>query len=116
MFCTEYWTSTEFKPVQSITKNSRTGDATNIIQGIAVGYESTVWSVILIATAIFAGVFIYQDTQSPIFIAFGVSLAGIGMLALTGDMLSMDVFGPVADNASGIGEMGYNFDPGTIGT
>ena len=111
MFCTEYWTSTEFTPVQSITKNSRTGDATNIIQGIAVGYESTVWSVILIAAAIFAGVFIYQDTNSPIFIAFGVSLAGIGMLALTGDMLSMDVFGPVADNANGIGEMGYNFDP-----
>jgi K(+)-stimulated pyrophosphate-energized sodium pump len=111
MYCTEYWTSTEFSPVQSITKNSRTGDATNIIQGIAVGYESTVWAVILIAAAVFAGVYIYQDTQSPLFIAFGVSLAGIGMLALTGDTLSMDVFGPVADNANGIGEMGYNFDP-----
>lgn len=111
MFCTEYWTSTEFSPVQSITKNSRTGDATNIIQGIAVGYESTVWAVILIAAAVSAGVFIYQDSNSPLFIAFGVSLAGIGMLALTGDTLSMDVFGPVADNANGIGEMGYNFDP-----
>jgi K(+)-stimulated pyrophosphate-energized sodium pump len=111
MFCTEYWTSTEFSPVQSITKNSRTGDATNIIQGIAVGYESTVWAVILIAAAVFAGVFIYQDTQSPLFIAFGVALAGTGMLALTADTLSMDVFGPVADNANGIGEMGYNFDP-----
>jgi K(+)-stimulated pyrophosphate-energized sodium pump len=111
MFCTEYWTSTEFHPVKSITKNSRTGDATNIIQGIAVGYESTVWAVVLIAAAVFAGVFIYQESQSPLFIAFGVSLAGIGMLALTGDVLSMDVFGPVADNANGIGEMGYNFDP-----
>ncbi|HEX3149447.1 MAG TPA: sodium/proton-translocating pyrophosphatase [Gemmataceae bacterium] len=111
MFCTEYWTSTEYHPVRSITKNSRTGDATNIIQGIAVGYESTVWAVILIASAIFAGVFIYQESNSPLFIAYGVSLAGIGMLALTGDTLSMDVFGPVADNANGIGEMGYNFDP-----
>lgn len=111
MYCTEYWTSTECTPVQSITKNSRTGDATNIIQGIAVGYESTVWSVILIAASVFAGVYIYQDSNSPIFIAFGISLAGIGMLALTGDMLSMDVFGPVADNANGIGEMGYNRDP-----
>jgi len=111
MFCTEYWTSTEFSPVQSITKTSRTGDATNIIQGIAVGYESTVWAVVLIAAAVFAGVFIYQDTQSPIFIAFGVSLAGIGMLALAADTLSMDVFGPVADNANGIGEMGFNRDP-----
>ena len=111
MFCTEYWTSTEFHPVRSITKNSRTGDATNIIQGIAVGYESTVWAVILIAAAVFAGVFIYQESNSPLFVAFGVSLAGIGMLALTADTLSMDVFGPVADNASGIGEMGYNRDP-----
>jgi len=111
MFCTEYWTSTEYHPVRSITKNSRTGDATNIIQGIAVGYESTVWAVILIAAAVFAGVFIYQESNSPLFIAYGVSLAGIGMLALTGDTLSMDVFGPVADNANGIGEMGYNFDP-----
>ena len=63
MFCTEYWTSTEFHPVRSITKNSRTGDATNIIQGIAVGYESTVWAVILIAAAVFAGVFIYPGVE-----------------------------------------------------
>ena len=111
MFCTEYWTSTEFSPVQSITKNSRTGDATNIISGIAVGYESTVWAVILIAAAVFAGVFIYSETNSPLFVAFGVALAGTGMLTLTADTLSMDVFGPVADNANGIGEMGYNFDP-----
>ncbi len=110
MFCTEYWTSTAFTPVRSITTSSRTGDATNIIQGIAVGYESAVWAVILIAASVFAGVFIYQDSNSPIFVAFGISLAGIGMLALTGDMLSMDVFGPVADNANGIGEMGYNRD------
>jgi K(+)-stimulated pyrophosphate-energized sodium pump len=109
MFCTEYWTSTDYSPVKSLTKSSRTGHATNIIQGIAVGYESTVWAVILIAAAIFAGVFIFNDTN-PIFVAYGVSLCGIGMLALTGDMLSMDVFGPVADNANGIGEMGYNRD------
>ncbi|WP_246539576.1 proton/sodium-translocating pyrophosphatase [Telmatocola sphagniphila] len=110
MRCTEYWTSTDYSPVGSIVKSSRTGHATNIIQGIAVGYESTVWAVILIASAIYAAVFIYQDTHSPIFIAFGVSLCGIGMLALTGDTLSMDVFGPVSDNANGIGEMGFNRD------
>src|SRR5947208_12792291 len=76
MFCTEYWTSTEYSPVRSITKNSRTGDATNIIQGIAVGYESTVWAVILIASAVFMGVFIYQDANSQLFTAYGVALAG----------------------------------------
>jgi len=110
MFCTEYWTSTDFTPVKSLTKASRTGHATNIIQGIAIGYESTVWAVIIIAAAIFAGVEVFRDSANPVFMAYGVSLCGIGMLALTGDTLSMDVFGPVADNANGIGEMGYNRD------
>ncbi|MEZ6140051.1 MAG: sodium/proton-translocating pyrophosphatase [Zavarzinella sp.] len=110
MFKTEYWTSTEYSPVRSITKNSRTGDATNIIQGIAIGYESTVWAVLLIAVGIFTGVYVYSGAESPIFTAYGIAMCGIGMLALTGDTLSMDVFGPVADNANGIGEMGYNRD------
>jgi K(+)-stimulated pyrophosphate-energized sodium pump len=109
-FCTEYWTGTEYSPVRSLAKSCRTGHATNIIQGIAVGYESTVWAVIIIAAAILSSVLIYQDTNSPVFIAFGVAMCGIGMLTLTGNTISMDVFGPVADNANGIGEMGYNKD------
>jgi K(+)-stimulated pyrophosphate-energized sodium pump len=108
-FCTEYWTGTEYNPVKSLAKSCRTGHATNIIQGLAVGYESTVWAVIIIATAILASVLIYSGTN-PIFIAFGVAMCGIGMLTLTGNTISMDVFGPVADNANGIGEMGYNRD------
>jgi K(+)-stimulated pyrophosphate-energized sodium pump len=119
--CTEYWTGTEFNPVKSLAKSCRTGHATNIIQGIAVGYESTVWAVIIIAIAILASVLIYANTN-PIFVAFGVAMCGIGLLTLTGNTISMDVFGPVADNANGIGEMGYNKDsnnrelqPGTEG-
>ncbi len=108
-FCTEYWTGTEYEPVKSLAKSCRTGHATNIIQGIAVGYESAVWAVIIIAVAILASVLIYAGTN-PIFIAFGVAMCGIGMLTLTGNTISMDVFGPVADNANGIGEMGYNKD------
>jgi K(+)-stimulated pyrophosphate-energized sodium pump len=108
-FCTEYWTGTEYEPVKSLAKSCRTGHATNIIQGIAVGYESTVWAVIIIAVAILSSVLIYSGTN-PIFIAFGVAMCGIGMLTLTGNTISMDVFGPVADNANGIGEMGYNKD------
>jgi K(+)-stimulated pyrophosphate-energized sodium pump len=108
-FCTEYWTGTEYEPVKSLAKSCRTGHATNIIQGIAVGYESTVWAVIIIAVAILASAVIYAGTN-PIFIAFGVAMCGIGMLTLTGNTISMDVFGPVADNANGIGEMGYNKD------
>jgi K(+)-stimulated pyrophosphate-energized sodium pump len=108
--CTEYWTGTEFEPVKSLAKACRTGHATNIIQGIAVGYESTVWAVIVIAGAIIGSVLVYGSTNNPIFIAYGVAMCGIGMLTLTGNTISMDVFGPVADNANGIGEMGYNKD------
>jgi K(+)-stimulated pyrophosphate-energized sodium pump len=55
---------------------------------------------------------VFTDTNSLLFIAYGVALCGIGMLTLTGDTISMDVFGPVADNANGIGEMGFNRAPG----
>jgi K(+)-stimulated pyrophosphate-energized sodium pump len=105
--CTEYYTGTEFSPVKSLAKSCETGHATNIIQGLAVGYESTVAAVIIIAAAIFASVMIYTGTSAT-FVAFGVAMCGIGMLTLTGNTISMDVFGPVADNANGIGEMGYD--------
>ncbi|HUK83805.1 MAG TPA: sodium-translocating pyrophosphatase [Verrucomicrobiae bacterium] len=104
--CTSYWTHTQYAPVKSLAKACQTGHATNIIQGFAVGYESTVWATIIIAAAIGASVAIYTGT-SPIFVAYGVAMCGIGMLTLTGNTISMDVFGPVADNANGIGEMGY---------
>ena len=105
--CTSYFTHTTHAPVKSMAKACQTGHATNIIQGFAVGYESTVWAVIIIAAAIGASVAIYGNT-SPIFVAYGVAMCGIGMLTLTGNTISMDVFGPVADNANGIGEMGYD--------
>jgi K(+)-stimulated pyrophosphate-energized sodium pump len=105
--CTSYWTHTSHAPVKSLAKACQTGHATNIIQGFAVGYESTVWAIIIIAAAIFCSVAIYTGT-SPIFVAYGVAMCGIGMLTLTGNTISMDVFGPVADNANGIGEMGYD--------
>jgi K(+)-stimulated pyrophosphate-energized sodium pump len=105
--CTSYFTHTTHAPVKSMAKACQTGHATNIIQGFAVGYESTVWAVIIIAVAVGASVAIYSGT-SPIFVAYGVAMCGIGMLTLTGNTISMDVFGPVADNANGIGEMGYD--------
>ncbi len=105
--CTEYYTGTEFSPVKSLAKSCETGHATNIIQGFAVGYESTVMAVLIIASAILASALIYTGTNAT-FVAFGVAMCGIGMLTLTGNTISMDVFGPVADNANGIGEMGYD--------
>jgi K(+)-stimulated pyrophosphate-energized sodium pump len=107
-FCTEYWTSTEYSPVQEVVKSSRTGHATNIISGLALGLESSVWAVLIISAAILGSVLVIGDMDHLLYMAFAVSMCGIGMLTLTGDTISMDVFGPVADNANGIGEMGFN--------
>jgi K(+)-stimulated pyrophosphate-energized sodium pump len=104
---TSYYTHTTHAPVKSLAKACQTGHATNIIQGIAVGYESTVAMVVVIAVAILLSYLCYLGTP-PLFIAYGVAMTGIGMLTLTGNTISMDVFGPVADNANGIGEMGYD--------
>ncbi|MEI8372658.1 MAG: sodium-translocating pyrophosphatase [Planctomycetota bacterium] len=106
---TSYYTHTTHPPVKTLVRACQTGHATNIIQGFAVGYESAVMVTLVLATAIAMSVFCYHGS-SPIFIAYGVAMAGIGMLTLTGNTISMDVFGPVADNANGIGEMGYNKD------
>ncbi len=104
---TSYYTHTQYGPVKSLAKSCQTGHATNIIQGFAVGYEAAVVATLIIAVAILLSVLIYSGA-TPIFIAYGVAMCGIGMLTLTGNTISMDVFGPVADNANGIGEMGYD--------
>jgi K(+)-stimulated pyrophosphate-energized sodium pump len=104
---TSYFTHTTHTPVQSLAKSCQTGHATNIIQGFAVGYESTVATILVIAGAILLSYLCYIGTP-PLFVAYGVAMTGIGMLTLTGNTISMDVFGPVADNANGIGEMGYD--------
>ena len=104
---TSYYTHTTHAPVRGMAKACQTGHATNIIQGFAVGYESTVATVVVIAIALLLSFLCYAGTP-PLFVAYGVAMTGIGMLTLTGNTISMDVFGPVADNANGIGEMGYD--------
>ncbi len=103
---TSYFTHTGHDPVKSMAKACTTGHATNIIQGFAVGYESTVATIVVIAVSILLSALLYAGAP-PLFIAYGIAMTGIGMLTLTGNTISMDVFGPVADNANGIGEMGY---------
>jgi len=103
-YLTDYYTAPEKPPVQAIARATQTGHATTIIAGFAVGYESSVWAILVIAAAIFASSVIYAGTN-PTYVAYGVAMCGIGMLTLTGNNISMDVFGPVADNANGIGEM-----------
>jgi len=104
---TSYYTHTSHSPVKTLARACQTGHATNIIQGFAVGYESTVAALLVIAAAVILSVLCYGGAP-PVFVAYGVAMTGIGMLTLTGNTISMDVFGPVADNANGIGEMGYD--------
>ncbi|MFN2189842.1 MAG: sodium/proton-translocating pyrophosphatase, partial [Candidatus Promineifilaceae bacterium] len=107
---TEYFTGTHSTPVKSIKKSADTGPATLILQGIAVGYESSVWAIITIAVAIFSSILIFSggETASVTFVLYGVAMSGIGMLTLTGNNVAMDSFGPIADNANGIGEMAWS--------
>ena len=105
---TEYFTSTHFSPVKEVSRASQSGSATNILSGLALGMESSVWAVIVIALSILASVLIYANEPAATqftAILYGVSLTGIGMLTLTGNTISMDSFGPISDNANGIGEM-----------
>jgi len=104
---TEYFTSTEEKPVLEIVESTRTGPATTILSGISSGLESTVWSIIAIAIAIGAGVLLGGDNLQ--FSFYLVALTGMGMLATTAVVVSEDTFGPVADNAAGIAEMSGEF-------
>jgi K(+)-stimulated pyrophosphate-energized sodium pump len=111
---TEYFTGTHASPVKDIKKAANTGPATLILQGISVGFESSVWSVIVIALTIVASIFIMGTipglgaVERVNFILYGVAMTGIGMLTLTGNNVAMDSFGPIADNANGIGEMSWS--------
>ncbi|MCS7004635.1 MAG: sodium-translocating pyrophosphatase [Cytophagales bacterium] len=98
-FFTEYYTAIGKRPVLTIVRRSSTGSATNIIAGLAIGMESTVFPILLLASGIvlsyhFAGL-------------YGVSIAAAGMMATTAMQLAIDAFGPIADNAGGIAEMSH---------
>tara|TARA_B100001057_G_scaffold209526_1_gene210199 strand:- start:236 stop:1621 length:1386 start_codon:yes stop_codon:yes gene_type:complete len=94
---TEYYTSMGKRPVNSIVNQSSTGHATNIIGGLAVGMESTVLPIIVLAS----GIYVSFECAG----LYGVSIAAAGMMATTAMQLAIDAFGPIADNAGGIAEM-----------
>jgi K(+)-stimulated pyrophosphate-energized sodium pump len=110
---TEHFTSIKRGPVKEIAAATRTGEATTILMGFAVGLESSVWAALVICGAIFASILIAGDPTNFRFILYSISLAGMGMLTTTGVVVSMDTFGPVADNANGIIEMSKEGDAGT---
>jgi K(+)-stimulated pyrophosphate-energized sodium pump len=94
---TEYYTAMGKRPVDSIVQKSGTGHATNIIGGLAVGMESTVLPILVLAAGIYFSYFFAG--------IYGVSIAAAGMMATTAMQLAIDAFGPIADNAGGIAEM-----------
>ena len=104
---TEYFTSTETRPVREIAEAARTGPATTILSGISSGLESSVYAVIAIAGAIAVAIGLGDGNLQ--FSLYLVALTGMGMLATTGVVVSEDTFGPVADNAAGIAEMSGEF-------
>jgi len=107
---TEYYTSTRFSPVRDIAKSTQTGSATTILTGFGTGLESSVVSVLVICGAIMVSKLIFasgegSDVEKVLGTLYGISLCGMGMLTTTGVIVSMDTFGPVADNAQGIAQM-----------
>lgn len=111
---TEYFTGTHASPVNDVKKAADTGPATLILNGISLGFESSVWSVVVIALTIVASIGIFgtipgvSGVERATFILYGVAMTGIGMLTLTGNNVAMDSFGPISDNANGIGEMAWS--------
>jgi K(+)-stimulated pyrophosphate-energized sodium pump len=104
---TEHFTSTKRRPVQEIAEASRTGPATTILSGFSTGLESTVYAILVIAVTIM-GAFLLGDNIAERL--YFISLTGMGMLTTVGVIVSMDTYGPVADNAQGIAEMSGEFE------
>jgi K(+)-stimulated pyrophosphate-energized sodium pump len=100
----EIWTSDQFGPVKKIAAQSETGPATTILGGISAGMMSVAASVLLIAVGVYVAYWGGEQTLEGLGV-YGIAVAAVGMLATTGVVVSVDAYGPIADNAGGIAEM-----------
>jgi K(+)-stimulated pyrophosphate-energized sodium pump len=108
-FVSEYFTSDHFNPVKKIARQSETGPATTVLSGISTGLLSVAPAVILIVTAIGVAYWAADNAlpANDLSGIYGIAIAAIGMLATTGVVVSVDAYGPIADNAGGIAEMAH---------
>ncbi len=104
---TEYYTSTSYRPVKEIAKSSETGAGTNVISGLAIGFESTALPTIVIIIGILASYFIVGGGTDPALGIYGIAIAAAAMLSTTGMIVALDSYGPITDNAGGIAEMAH---------
>ncbi len=105
---TSYFTSTKKAPVKEIVKSTNTGAATTILTGLSVGMESSVWALFVIAIAFMIALLLYSGEGNATYVLYAVAMVGIGMLSHTGNNVAMDSYGPISDNANGIGEMAWH--------
>src|SRR5512136_451819 len=104
---TSYFTSTKRPPVKEIVKATNTGPATTILSGLSLGMESSVWALLVIVVSFIVALLLYGG-QDPKYVLYAVAMIGIGMLSHTGNNVAMDSYGPISDNANGIGEMAWH--------
>ncbi len=104
---TSYFTSTKSAPVKEIVDSTKFGPATTILSGLSIGMESSVWALIVIAVSFICALLLYGNME-PLYVLYGVAMVGIGMLSHTGNNVAMDSYGPISDNANGIGEMSWH--------
>jgi K(+)-stimulated pyrophosphate-energized sodium pump len=105
---TSYFTATNKAPVNDIVKSTRAGPATTILSGLASGYESSVWALLLIVISFVLALLLYPVENGSIYTLYAIAMIGIGMLSQTGNNVAMDSYGPISDNANGIGEMAWH--------